>query len=423
VTKEHNSRGVYIRTVDYLSYGVQVATAGEMSTGVTIHATGPSAKGVYAESDQNVGVYGRGKEGGYFTTNGAGTKTDPHAGVNVSTGYSYNPGIQITTKADHSTGVSIDTDSSYSEGIDIATHGSYSHGVLAQTDDISSNGVMGMATGTDSIGVYGASIQDTGVYGVGKEGGYFTTIGAGTMLPGNAGVNVSTTYQYNPGIRILTQRDYSEGVSASTEGDYSEGVSAWTHGDYSEGVSAVTYGNYSEGVYARSVRSDGVYAETDRTDHKWGVYSEDYIGSQVGFQTSPHDLAEYMPVSEEVTPGTVVVIAKGGILQPSAKEYDTHVAGIVSTAPGFTLGMNESGNRGEVQIALAGRVPCKVDASNGPIREGDLLTTSNRPGYAMRADPVDIGGVEIYRPGTILGKALGTLESGTGTIEVLVTLQ
>jgi hypothetical protein len=55
--------------------------------------------------------------------------------------------------------------------------------------------------------------------------------------------------------------------------------------------------------------------------------------------------------------------------------------------------------------------------------EGDLLTTSSIPGFAMRAEPVNIDGIEIYRPGTILGKAMGTLESGTGIIEVLVTLQ
>jgi len=56
-----------------------------------------------------------------------------------------------------------------------------------------------------------------------------------------------------------------------------------------------------------------------------------------------------------------------------------------------------------------------VDASNGPIHPRDLLTTSDNPGYSMKAtDP---------KVGTILGKAMGTLESGTGTIEVIVTLQ
>jgi len=41
----------------------------------------------------------------------------------------------------------------------------------------------------------------------------------------------------------------------------------------------------------------------------------------------------------------------------------------------------------------------------------------------MKAQPVEIGGIEIYRPGTTIGKALEPLDAGTGTIEVLVTLQ
>ena len=68
-----------------------------------------------------------------------------------------------------------------------------------------------------------------------------------------------------------------------------------------------------------------------------------------------------------------------------------------------------------VPVALAGRVPVKVDAGYGSILAGDLLTTSPTPGHAMRADdPL---------PGTIIGKALEGLESGTGVIHVLVMLR
>jgi len=87
----------------------------------------------------------------------------------------------------------------------------------------------------------------------------------------------------------------------------------------------------------------------------------------------------------------------------------------VSTAPGVSLGTNETGNAGEKLIAVAGRVPCKVDATYAPIEPGDLLTTSDTPGHAMKAADPQIG--------TILGKALEPLDSGTGVIEVLVTLQ
>jgi hypothetical protein len=65
----------------------------------------------------------------------------------------------------------------------------------------------------------------------------------------------------------------------------------------------------------------------------------------------------------------------------------------------------------------------KVDASYGPIRRGDLLTSSPTPGHAMKAQPVKIGGVEIYRPGTIIGKALEGLSEGRGLIEVFIVLQ
>jgi hypothetical protein len=119
----------------------------------------------------------------------------------------------------------------------------------------------------------------------------------------------------------------------------------------------------------------------------------------------------------------VVVIGEEGILVPSSLAYDTKVAGIVSTAPGVTLGSDTNGNDGSALIALSGRVPCRVDASYGAIHPGDLLTTSDTPGYAMKAEPTIINGRGFYPDGTILGKAMGTLESGTGTIEVLVTLQ
>jgi hypothetical protein len=84
---------------------------------------------------------------------------------------------------------------------------------------------------------------------------------------------------------------------------------------------------------------------------------------------------------------------------------------------------NENANDGEVQVAIAGRVPCKVDASYGAIHPGDLLTTSNTIGYARKAELIEINGRFFYLDGTILGKAMEMLVSGKGTIEVLVTLQ
>ena len=64
------------------------------------------------------------------------------------------------------------------------------------------------------------------------------------------------------------------------------------------------------------------------------------------------------------------------------------------------------------QVALAGRVPVKVDASYGAIQAGDLLVASATPGRAMRADQPATG--------TVIGKAMEALAAGQGTIMMMV---
>ena len=104
-------------------------------------------------------------------------------------------------------------------------------------------------------------------------------------------------------------------------------------------------------------------------------------------------------------------------MRRSQRAYDSSVLGVVSTRPGVLLG--EAGE-GKVAVAQSGRVRVKVDASRGAIRPGDLLVASDRPGYAMRSRPGTAG---LHRPGTIIGKALQGLATGTGEILVLITLQ
>jgi hypothetical protein len=76
-----------------------------------------------------------------------------------------------------------------------------------------------------------------------------------------------------------------------------------------------------------------------------------------------------------------------------------------------------------VPVAMLGVVPTKVTAENGAIEAGDLLTASSTPGYAMKARPVRVDGVDLYPTGAILGKALAPLNGGRGVIDVLVTLR
>ncbi|GEM_PF-3557040 len=70
---------------------------------------------------------------------------------------------------------------------------------------------------------------------------------------------------------------------------------------------------------------------------------------------------------------------------------------------------------GRPLMALMGRVYVKATAANGPIRPGDLLTTAEEPGYAMRCPRAELC------EGAIVGKALEPLPRGEGLILVLVT--
>ncbi|HEV7573385.1 MAG TPA: hypothetical protein VGQ21_17945, partial [Thermoanaerobaculia bacterium] len=134
------------------------------------------------------------------------------------------------------------------------------------------------------------------------------------------------------------------------------------------------------------------------------------------------DVAEWVPATAKMSPGTVVVVRRGAknTVMPSASEYATTVAGVVSEKPGLILGESSDS---KAMIATTGRVKVHVDASGGAIEAGDLLVTSGKPGMAMKSQPVDLGGVKIHRPGTLIGKALESLPNGEGDILVLLSLQ
>jgi len=158
-----------------------------------------------------------------------------------------------------------------------------------------------------------------------------------------------------------------------------------------------------------------------------------------GSYTGPADFSEMIAVSSgafTAEPGDVMVIDPKNTRSTvkSTEPRSTLVAGIYSTKPGFvgserdwdkqtaqpdkeggTYTMEDMAKEfNEIPLAVVGIVPCKVSAENGPINPGDLLVTSSTPGHAMRDDNPKVG--------TVLGKALEPLTSGTGVIKVLVSL-
>ncbi|MBU2543661.1 hypothetical protein KJ707_03835, partial [Patescibacteria group bacterium] len=102
------------------------------------------------------------------------------------------------------------------------------------------------------------------------------------------------------------------------------------------------------------------------------------------------DLAEWYTVEDEsIEPGDLVSVTGKldefgvPILRKSKKANDHQLIGGISTKAGKTLGLEAPNRR---LLALAGRIPVKIASDSAEIQAGDLLTSSNIPGVAKKAN-------------------------------------
>jgi hypothetical protein len=139
--------------------------------------------------------------------------------------------------------------------------------------------------------------------------------------------------------------------------------------------------------------------------------------------TGGNDVAEPFLMSQpDIPKGSVVVIDQEHTeqLTLSREAYDTRVAGVVSGANGINAGISLSRSdapAGAQNVALSGRVYVLADATSNAIKPGDLLTTSDTPGHAMKVTDY------TRAQGAVIGKAMSALKDGMGMVLVLVTLQ
>ncbi len=170
---------------------------------------------------------------------------------------------------------------------------------------------------------------------------------------------------------------------------------------------------YNAGGTVATIEIDGSYAGDGRiTTNELQI-------------TGGSDLSEFFDLTgyESIQKGMVVSIDENnpGHLVVSKEKYDKKVAGIVSGAndiePGLIMSQKGTIADGEHLVALSGRAYCWVDATKNPVKIGDMLTTSNLPGYAMKVTDFE------KARGAIIGKAMTSLKSGKGLVLVLVSLQ
>ncbi|NOZ78548.1 MAG: hypothetical protein GXP48_05105 [Acidobacteria bacterium] len=260
-------------------------------------------------------------------------------------------------------------------------------------------GIEGEATSTsgDTIGIWGIanSPDGTGVWGTNNS------TGSGAMgIVGETGGNSG----------------WASGVRGVADGNAAIGTTGWNLGS-GPGLYA-----WSETGNALIVKGAGTGDLAEIYDHsagqlRWKVTHTGDVYADGSFHPNGADFAEMVPVRESgIEPGDVVALAIDGTLVKTTRPYQAAVVGVVSTKPGYQSDLYTDVPTGtKAALAVIGIVPVKATAANGPIRPGDMLTSSDIPGRAMAATHV--------RAGTIIGKAMEGLASGEGTIRMLVMLR
>jgi hypothetical protein len=262
--------------------------------------------------------------------------------------------------------------------------------------EAASSGVVGYNQPRDAVGLLGTRDrvfgQSTGVYGQSSQQGVFgrSTTATGTGVYGN-----------------------SEGAGFGVRGESTEGVAVQGQ-SFGSGIAVQGIGGRLAGRFEGPVEIVGDVRLTGSME----------VSGDIRFTGSLADCAEEFEVAApdgvQAEPGSVLVIDDDGVLVPCRAAYDRRAAGVVSGAGAYKPGLvldRRAPSPDRQAIALVGKVFCKVDARLGAIAVGDLLTTSDTPGHAMKAsDP-------LRTPGAVIGKALRGLEGGTGLIPILVALQ
>jgi hypothetical protein len=248
-------------------------------------------------------------------------------------------------------------------------------------------------------------------------------------------------------------RGYSGATAYNYAGVYavnSGGTTAGTGGSGVYAASSYGYGGYFVSSDYRALYAVGnpswyaAFIENPMGSTSVGLYVNGTMwvtGAKTGYVTD----AAINEGPEPLETGDVVVIV--GVAEPLVGQIpvirvrkataanSTAVAGVVDQGIGMqqgpqdkeaipgvlghdaSLADNTAIQPGEylLIVTLGAYKGVKVDATKAPIHPGDLLVISGNAGYASVAvDP---------KMGTVIGKALGELNSKTGLIPVLVTLK
>lgn len=440
--------------------GVVGSTASHGKNGVVGHNDDTTARN--AATPEGNGVFGTTQVpdgAGIFGLHNSG-------GVGVA-GFGHPAGIGVV-------GVSAPSGAKGGDGVMGVSNSEHRNGVVGLNEstsaraaaDAGGNGIFGFTQVPDGAGVFGAHAST----GVGVSGlGLIGVAGGSVNGVGVMGVSAPPGAKGGDGVQGITNSEFRNGIygrndSTSARGNQDpagNGVFGYTrvpdgsgilgaHGGEGHGVMGtggfgltgigtvmglwgIAHGTAWAGYFSGPIMVDGTGEFTRTCKFTTAQFSDKVslsgdldAGGNISVtgdvMLANRDVAERFEVAPEARcePGTVMVLGTDGALVPCMRRYDKRVVGVISGAgslrPAITLG-KDSHNTPTVRIALLGTAYCFVDADIAPIEIGDLITTSDTVGHAMKAHDA------AKSFGAVIGKALAPLPQGRSLIPILLAMQ
>ena len=385
--------------------GVYGNASGSMIRGVP-------PRGVYGVSETGVGVYGFSDSGTALSGQANGANTTIR-GVNLGSGRALHAESRGTGGAGY---FEISNADNEADVLEAETNGD-GHALYALRSKGSGTTATILAENSSTSNGSGVPIGATAVQGE------MTSTSSGGWSAGVRGINRSTTgngigvvgYQAGSGWGVLGQTVGGTGVRAVTDSGGNALVAIYQ----GTGRSTTTSNNIA--IFQAPSPNGGLAVNQARIDNTGrGLFNGGTVnaGADIAELFDVEDLASFYE------PGDVMAISTESdrTITLSTEPYSQLVVGVYATKPGVLLTEEhiDADQSEMVPLGVIGVIPTKVCDENGAIKRGDILVSSSRPGYAMRADPEKVR----EHPGAILGKALENFEEGErGVIRVLVNVR
>ena len=306
-----------------------------------------------------------------------------------------------------------------------------SQGDKGQKGELGAQGGQGTQGAQGPQGTQGAKGATGAQGGLGAQGPQGTTGLQGTA--GDKGATGSQGAQGAQGPQGLTGTQGTKGeVGAQggqggtgaqgtqgltgTQGDKGQkGVGGTTGLQGAQGLTGPSGNPFPGGTFSGDITTQNIIATGPTGTYDIGsssvkydnVYAITFNGTATSAQYA--DLAEKYISDVDYEPGTVLEFGGDKEVTQTTEGNSTRIAGVVSTNPAYLMNSESTG----IEVALRGRVPCKCI---GPVKKGDVLISSNTPGYAMASpSPHTVSASQI------VGKSLEhKTYDAEGIIEVVI---